>query len=133
MARLPAVAAPVPMRFPGRGLPTWMRDEPRVAVTATVTAPGGPLTIATTHLSFVRWWNRRQLRRLVRSLSGAPRPLLLTGDLNMGAARAARLSGLTPLAQHPTFPADPALPARSVARRMALSDHRALVVDVEAG
>ncbi|TNM45110.1 endonuclease [Nocardioides albidus] len=147
VVRLPALTTRVPMRFSGEVLPTWVRDEPRVAVTATVTAPGGHLTVATTHLSFVPWWNGHQLRRLVRSLCGAPRPLLLTGDLNMGLDRAARTSGLTPLAAHPTFPADhpreqldhiladPALAddgrARSCARQMALSDHQALVVDLE--
>ncbi|MCR1781655.1 endonuclease/exonuclease/phosphatase family protein [Nocardioides carbamazepini] len=141
--RLPAVPAPVPMRFPGRLGPTWVRDEPRVAVSASLTTAEGPFTVTTTHLSFIRWWNRRQLVRLMRSLSGASRPLVLTGDLNMGLPRAARISGLTPLAEHPTFPADrpreqldhvladPPLAARSTARRMALSDHRALIVDLE--
>lgn len=143
VVRLPAVAAPLPMWFPGQASPTWVRDEPRVAVTAMLADAGRQLTVATTHLSFVRWWNGRQLRRLVRSLSGAPRPLVLTGDLNMGVERAARISGLRPLAIHPTFPADhpveqldhvladPALPAVTEARRMQLSDHRALVVDVD--
>ncbi|TQK70641.1 MULTISPECIES: endonuclease/exonuclease/phosphatase family protein [unclassified Nocardioides] len=143
VVRLPAVTTPVPMWFGGQPRPTWVRDEPRVAVAATVEGAGGVLTVATTHLSFVRWWNGHQLRRLVRSLSGAPRPLLLTGDLNMGTRRAARLTGLHPLGGEPTFPADrpveqldhvlaePALPAVARARRMRLSDHRALVVDVE--
>ncbi|WGX94689.1 endonuclease/exonuclease/phosphatase family protein [Nocardioides sp. L-11A] len=141
--RLPAVPTQVPMRFPGRLLPTWVRDEPRVAVSATVETPDGPLTVTTTHLSFIHWWNGRQLGRLTRSLSGARRPLVLTGDLNMGPARAARVSGLTPLAEHATFPADrpreqldhvladPPLAARATARRMALSDHRALLVDLD--
>lgn len=141
--RLPSVSTPVPMRFPGNLLPTWVHDEPRVAVAATVAGAEGPLTVVTTHLSFIHWWNRRQLRQLMRSLSGASRPLVLTGDLNMGLEQAARVSGLTPLAEHPTFPADqpreqldhiladPPLAARSSARRMALSDHRALIVDLE--
>jgi endonuclease/exonuclease/phosphatase family metal-dependent hydrolase len=143
VVRLPAVARPVPMWFDGQRRPTWVHDEPRVAVAATVEGPHGPLTVATTHLSFVRWWNGHQLRRLVRSLSGAPRPLVLTGDLNMGSRRAARLSGLHPLAEEPTFPADrpveqldhvlaePRLPAVAEACRMQLSDHRALVVDLD--
>jgi len=131
------------MWFPGRTRPTWVRDEPRVAVAATIATEHGPVTVATTHLSFVRWWNGHQLRRLVRALSGSPRPLLLTGDLNLGVDRAARISGLHPLAAEPTFPADrpveqldhvlsePVLPAVAEARLMRLSDHRALVVDVD--
>lgn len=143
VVRLPVLPTRVPVRFSGQLLPTLVRDEPRVAVAASVRTPDGEVTVATTHLSFVRWWNGRQLTHLVRALSGARRPLLLTGDLNMDLARAERISGLRPLAAHPTFPADhpveqldhvladPALPARSAARRMALSDHRALVVDVD--
>lgn len=143
VVRLPAVTTPVPMRFPGQALPSWVRDEPRVAVSATVEVRGSPLTVATTHLSFVRWWNGHQLRRLLRSLAGAPRPLVLTGDLNMGVERAARITGMQALATHPTFPADrpleqldhvlaePPLPAVAEARLMQLSDHRALVVDLE--
>ena len=143
VVRLPVLRTRVPVRFGGQRRPTMVRDEPRVAVAATLRAPGGDLTVATTHLSFVRWWNGRQLAHLTRALSGARRPLVLTGDLNMDQERAARITGLHPLASHPTFPAhapteqldhvlaDPALPARSEAREMALSDHRALVVDLE--
>lgn len=143
VVRLPAVTRAVPMWFDGRARPTWVHDEPRVAVTATIQGRAGILTVATTHLSFVRWWNGHQLHRLVRSLSGAPRPLVLTGDLNMGAGRAARITGLYPVAFRPTFPADqpveqldhvlvePALPAVAEARRMRLSDHRALIVDLD--
>ncbi|HWJ09116.1 MAG TPA: endonuclease/exonuclease/phosphatase family protein [Nocardioides sp.] len=143
VVRLPVLPSRVPVRFSGQLLPTLVRDEPRVAVAATMRTPVGEVTVATTHLSFVRWWNGRQLAHLVRALSGAHRPLLLTGDLNMNLARAARISGLQPLAAHPTFPADrpveqldhvladPVMPARSSARQMALSDHRALVVDLE--
>ncbi|HVK28362.1 MAG TPA: endonuclease/exonuclease/phosphatase family protein [Nocardioides sp.] len=143
VVRLPVPPSRVPMRFPGQVLPTLVRDEPRVAVAASLRTTEGELTVATTHLSFVRWWNGRQLAHLVRALAGARRPLLLTGDLNMDLARAERVSGLQALAAHPTFPADapgeqldhvladPVLGARSEARRMALSDHRALVVDLE--
>lgn len=143
VVRLPALRTPVPMRFPGRVRPVLVRDEPRVAVAATVTTPTGPVTVANTHLSFVRWWNGRQLGHLRRALTGAHRPLLLAGDLNMDAGRAARITGLTSLSDEPTFPADrpveqldhllaePALTARAEARRMALSDHRALIVDLD--
>jgi endonuclease/exonuclease/phosphatase family metal-dependent hydrolase len=143
VVRLPAIPTPVPMRFHGERLPTMVRDEPRVAVAATVESPSGPLTVATTHLSFVRWWNGRQLRRLTSSLQPLPRPLLLTGDLNMGPQRAQRLTGMRSLADHATFPAedpteqidhvltDRPLRARSSVCRMPLSDHLALVVDLE--
>lgn len=146
VVRLPALPAPVPLWFNGSRRPTLVRDEPRVAVAAQVETPEGTLTVANTHLSFIRWWNRRQLRDLVRSLGPARRPLLLVGDLNMGADRAAALSGLRGLAAHPTFPVDEpreqldhVLADGSVrveaseARRLALSDHQALVVDLTLG
>ena len=142
VVRLPAVPTRVPLRFGGR-LPTWVRDEPRVAVAADVSTPDGDFTAVTTHLSFVPWWNRRQLRLLVRALSRRRRPLLVTGDLNMDAATAGAVSGLRPLAAHPTFPADgpreqldhllvdgslEALASQAV--RLPVSDHRALYVDL---
>lgn len=143
VVRLPTIPTPVPVRFHDQRLPTLVRDEPRVAVAATIETPGGPLTVANTHLSFVRWWNPRQLRHLVRSLDPLPRPLVITGDLNMPPTRARRVTGMTALATHLTFPADepreqldhvlsdPPLNARSSVCRMPLSDHCALVVDLE--
>ena len=145
VVRLPAVPVQVPIRFAGRVLPTWVRDEPRVAVVVDVDTPAGRLTAATTHLSFVPRWNRHQLRLLVRALGRRHRPLLLTGDLNMDAATAARVSGLRPLAAGLTFPADHpreqldhvlvdgALEGRRAeAVRLPVSDHRALYVDFDA-
>jgi len=144
VVRLPAIRTRVPMRFAGHRLPTLVHDEPRVAVVADVATPDGDLTLATTHLSFVPRWNRHQLRLLLRALSGRRRPLLLTGDLNMDDATARRVTGLRPLANHLTFPssepreqidhvlADGAVTARcSDAVRLAVSDHRALYVDLE--
>jgi endonuclease/exonuclease/phosphatase family metal-dependent hydrolase len=142
--RLPPLPIPVPMRFTGRRRPEWVHDEPRVAVAADIATPDGPLRVATTHLSFLRWWNARQLRLLIRSLRTGASPLLLTGDLNMGPARASNLTGLRPLAGGPTFPAsdpteqldhiltdDPGLQARTAkAVELPLSDHRALVADL---
>ena len=132
-----------PYRWPGALLPTLVADEPRVAVVAEVDAPGGPLTVVTTHLSFLPWSNGRQLRRLVRSLDSTPRPLVLVGDLNMAPPRARRITGMTPLATHLTFPSDGPRrqidhvladgPLRAVASRaeqMPVSDHRPLVVDL---
>lgn len=142
--RLPPVPCPAPVRFPGRWLPEWVRDEPRVAVVAEIEAPEGALRVATTHLSFIRWWNPRQLRLLMRSLREGRTPLVLTGDLNMDARRASDLTGLRPLATGLTFPADD--PAEQLDHiltddaglvahhdevvQLPLSDHRALVADI---
>ncbi len=135
-------------RFPVREwrvvrLPVLLPDEPRVAVAALVEAPAGPLTVVATHLSFLPGWNARQLRALVRAVADLPRPLLLAGDLNLGPAAAARLTGMRPLVTAPTFPAGrprrqldhvladgEARIAAAGARRLPVSDHRALVVDL---
>jgi endonuclease/exonuclease/phosphatase family metal-dependent hydrolase len=141
--RLPPLPTRAPMRFPGRWRPEWVRDEPRVAVVAELEAREGALRVATTHLSFIPWWNARQLRLLMRSLRAETAPLVLTGDLNMGARRAADLTGLRPLATGLTFPAhDPTeqldhilTDAAGLESRhdevveLPLSDHRALVAD----
>lgn len=140
--RLPAPRAGLPMAFPGSRRPVWVRDEPRVAVAAVVDGPSGQLTVCTTHLSFLPGWSAWQLRRVVRSLAGTPRPLVLMGDLNMGPRQAARVAGLRAAATAPTFPA--AEPRRQLDHvlvsggltatgpaetpRLALSDHRPLVV-----
>lgn len=141
--KLPVLRTAVPIRFRGQLLPSWVRDEPRVAVAATVDAPAGAMTVACTHLSFVSWWNGRQLRSLASALAGSPAPRVLMGDLNMGADRAARTAGMTPLARHLTFPAgsptdqlDHVLASPGVTAagsydvRLPLSDHHALVVDL---
>jgi endonuclease/exonuclease/phosphatase family metal-dependent hydrolase len=143
VVRLPALALPAPWRFHGRRLPSLVRDEPRVAVAAEIESPLGALTVVNTHLSFLAYWNTRQLRRLVGSVAGATRPLVLTGDLNMGAQPATAASGLRSLVAHRTFPADdpreqidhvladgPVVATRSEVRRLPLSDHLALVVDL---
>jgi endonuclease/exonuclease/phosphatase family metal-dependent hydrolase len=81
-----------------------LRDEPRVLLSAIVDAPGGPMTVATTHLSFVPGWNVKQLRRVVRVLRTMPPPRLLLADLNLPGGLAARLSGWLTLARRPTYP-----------------------------
>jgi len=143
VVRLPPAPVRVPYRFHGRRLPTWVHDEPRVAVAARVDAPGGPVTVVTTHLSFLPVWNDHQLRLLVRALAAVPDPLVLLGDLNMPPPRAHRTTGLRPLAGGATFPADrPAQQIDHVLARGALaatgggpvelpvSDHHALVAEV---
>jgi endonuclease/exonuclease/phosphatase family metal-dependent hydrolase len=140
--RLPGAPLPVPYRWPGNRLPSLVRDEARVAVVADVETPTGPLTLVTTHLSFLPVWNGVQLRRLVRSLASETGRLVLLGDLNMGRRRAERLTGLTPLATGATYPAHDSarqidhLLARGLTAssggtvRLDVSDHRALVTDV---
>lgn len=145
VVRLPVVPGPAPMRFPGQRWPTLVREEPRVAMAAQIDSSIGPLTVANTHLSFLPWWQGRQLRTLVRALRPAPRPLLVTGDFNMEAAKAAKVSGLAPIGGHcPTFPVDSPTAqldhvlaegftgtARASVCRLPVSDHLALVVDID--
>ncbi len=144
VVRLPGAPVRVPHRFPGRLLPTWVRDEPRVAVVVEVDVPEGRLEVVTTHLSFLRPWNGRQLRRLLAAMPPAgPHPRLLMGDLNLGPRAAHRLTGMTPLATGPTFPASsPRLqldhilasgmrrPASGRVVALPVSDHHALVADL---
>lgn len=145
VVRLPPAPGRVPHRWPGRLLPDWVRDEARVGVIAEVEAPAGPLRVVTTHLSFLRVWNIRQLRALLGGIGDRSEvPLVLMGDLNMGRRAAERVTGLRPLASGATFPASsPALQidhiltsgdgpdARSGGPvRLPMSDHCALVADL---
>ena len=140
--RVPPLPRPVPLLVGRPVRPAIVHDEPRVAVAARVATDDGPVTVATTHLSFIPGWNLVQLRRLVRALDGevGPGPLVLTGDLNTGPRRAGWVSGMRGLAAGPTFPApqpraqlDHVL-GRGVrardgeVRRLPVSDHRALGV-----
>ena len=144
VVRLAPVPVRVPMRFSGRRLPELVRDEPRVAVVADVESPGGQVTVVNTHLSFIDWWNGRQLRRLVADIADDTGPVLLMGDLNMGPERATHLTGMTSGVQLLTYPAagptqqiDHVLVRGNVrthrgeAVALPVSDHRALTVDVE--
>ncbi|MFC4786617.1 endonuclease/exonuclease/phosphatase family protein [Nocardioides sp. MAHUQ-72] len=137
LSRLPVRSwCTVRLRAPGR-------EEPRVALVAEVSTPGGRLTVVGTHLSFVPWTAGRQLRALAREIGDSPRPLLLLGDLNAGRARVERVSGLRSLADVATYPADrpdrqldhvladgPLRAAAVEAPRLPVSDHRALVVEL---
>ena len=146
VVRLAPAPMKVPMLFAGSRRPELVRDEPRVAVAATIDAPQGPLTVVSTHLTFIGWWNRRQLRKLHQSLAACVRPLVVMGDLNMGLARAEHLTGMDSLVSVPTFPAhapreqlDHILASDRLSERvlggrahaLPLSDHRALSVDLD--
>jgi endonuclease/exonuclease/phosphatase family metal-dependent hydrolase len=138
VVRLPALPGRVPVVFPGRRFAV-VQDEPRVAVVAHLE---GGTAVVSTHLSFISYWNRVQLRTLVRRL---PReaPLVLMGDLNLSPDVAVRTTGLVPLAAGMTYPAhapaqqlDHVLARGFVAaspasvQRLPLSDHCALAVEV---
>jgi endonuclease/exonuclease/phosphatase family metal-dependent hydrolase len=147
VVRLPVLRARVPMWFKGRRRPIMVSDEPRVAVAAVLEGPEGQLTVTNTHLSFLPGLNALQLRRLVRSLTGTREPLVVMGDLNMEQRQAAAVSGLRAIATADTFPTDAPRrqldhilargPLRAAGRaralRLPLSDHRALLVDVNVG
>lgn len=142
--RLPAAPVRSPVLVPGTRRPVLLTDEPRVGLVAVLDTPAGPLTVATTHLSFVPGWNARQLRRLTAALASEPHPVVLLGDLNMPGSLPRVVSRWQQLARVQTYPAwqprvqlDHVLargavpsPTRVEALRLSLSDHCALVVDV---
>ena len=144
VVRLRAAKVRAPGAVPGgRGRFILLPDEPRVALAAEVEAPGGPLVVATTHLSFVPGWNVVQLRRVTRTLAALGLPGVLLGDLNIPGRLPALATGWRPLARVKTFPgSSPSLQidhalghgllpvVREVsAPDLPLSDHRALVLD----
>lgn len=144
---LPALPGRVPVLFPDRRRPVLVRDEQRAALVAEIDAPGGRLTVAATHLTFVPGWNALQLRRLAWLLRRAAGAAVIMGDLNLEGRRPERITGWTGLASARTFPvgaptqqldhilARGAIRAAGEGRSLdvGLSDHRALVVDVELG
>lgn len=144
VVRLRAARVRAPVAVPGGGgrfilLP----DEPRVALVAEVDTPAGPLLVATTHLSFVPGWNLLQLRRVTAALAAFGLPCVLLGDLNFPGGLPALVTGWRALARVKTFPAarpslqldhalgygHPPRVAAASAVELALSDHRALVLD----
>jgi endonuclease/exonuclease/phosphatase family metal-dependent hydrolase len=143
VVRLAGAPTRVPTKYRESRKPVLVRDEPRVAVAARVRTPEREVTVVNTHLSFVSWWGRHQLRRLMRSFAGTD-PMLLVGDLNMSPQRARAITAMTPLVEGATFPAhapreqlDHVLARGDVGRvvdtgvhALALSDHRALSVDL---
>jgi len=138
---LPSLPGRLPYRWPGARWPSTVRDEPRVALRATVATPLGAVSVVTTHLSFLPGSRTHQLRRLSRAL---PRegPLVLLGDLNLGLRPVTRITGLAATPVGPTFPADAPVrqidhllrrglppPSYAAAVRTEVSDHRAVVAE----
>lgn len=132
---------PIPSRPPQL---LWLNDEPRVVVAAVLEEPR--ITIACTHLSFVPLSTIRQLRTAHRWLAGLPGPQVLLGDLNLPGPVARRITGWTPLVSSPTFPAPapriqldhvlaaglpPGFRATGRVRQLPISDHRAVLVDLQ--
>lgn len=145
VTRLSAAPVRSPIMLPGSKQVVWLQDEPRVGLAAVVETPAGVLTIATTHLSFVPLWNGKQLRELTADLGRLPGPRVLLGDLNMPPPFPRVLSGWRSLAKVATYPAwEPRIqldhvlasgelpPVAGVeAPELAVSDHRALLVELE--
>ena len=102
----PGAPVALPLLVPGPTRPRVHRvpDEPRAALLAVVETPDGPVSVVTTHLSFVPGFNLRQLRTLTRWARGFPAPRLLVGDCNLPGAVPARVSRWRRLAKAPTYP-----------------------------
>jgi endonuclease/exonuclease/phosphatase family metal-dependent hydrolase len=146
--RLAPARLPTPVKEAGRpGLKLFF-DHPRVALAAVLDGPGGPFTVAASHLSLMPPWNAAQLLTLRRWIAPLPWPHLLLGDLNLPGLVPATLlgPGWRDLARGLTFPAhrpllqiDHVLAAGlgpDVVRRaevpvIPVSDHRPLVVEVQ--
>ena len=147
ITQLPPAPIRSPVYRPRAGI-QLLDDEPRVLLAAVVDTPHGPMTVATTHLSFVPGWNVRQLRAAVRALRALPAPRILLGDLNLPGGLVRAFTGWRTLAKRPTYPspspraqldhilADPhgaenlGRVVRVSAPRAAVSDHRPLVVQL---
>ena len=144
--RFPPSRVRLPLRVAGRRGLVAFPDEPRTALAARVEAPGGPLTVATAHLSFVPGVNARQLRRVAGWLQTMPGPRLLLGDLNLPGRVPSRLTRWEPLVRAATYPAwrprvqwDHVLAhgfgtmsvTAAAAVELPVSDHRALQVDLD--
>jgi endonuclease/exonuclease/phosphatase family metal-dependent hydrolase len=123
-------------------LPRADRSQARTSIIARVRIAGTELTVATTHLhGGAHAFAERQLDALLEMVDAEAEPHVLLGDLNLETDRVRRHVGkrLALAAGEPTFPADH--PTRRIdhvavrgldfasasVRRLAVSDHRALV------
>jgi endonuclease/exonuclease/phosphatase family metal-dependent hydrolase len=117
-------------------------EQDRSALLARVDVAGTVLSVATTHLSTRRASAGRQLGAVLDALEAMPEPRLLLGDLNRSWCSVRRerrvrfvRAGRTFHARFPWKQIDHvglagASVARTEVRRMAVSDHRALVADI---
>jgi endonuclease/exonuclease/phosphatase family metal-dependent hydrolase len=143
LSRLPLEAVEH-LRFPSAG-----GGEQRSALVATVRVGSRPVAVACAHLSNKQGHNIRQLRQLQELAVARPAPRLLLGDLNIPATllRFASRPNWPEAGQGRTFPSSrPTQQLDHVLRHDAagvlqprgaqvvaapVSDHRALVVDLE--
>jgi endonuclease/exonuclease/phosphatase family metal-dependent hydrolase len=105
VVRLPAARVRAPVLLPGTRRVLWLQDEPRVGVVAVVQTPAGPVTVGTTHLSFVPGRNGAQLRTLTAAMARLPGPRVLLGDFNLPGPLPRLLTRWRALARTPTYPA----------------------------
>ncbi len=129
-------------------VPRWRWwQEPRTVLQASVRVAGRPLAVAATHLAVPQAVNGPQLDRLLDLTADRPHPLVVLGDLNRFPSTvepAARAAGLAYVAHGPTCPVpgrrlviDHVLVSPDVVvgavevRSTAMSDHAALLVDLE--
>lgn len=144
VVRLPAARVRAPVLLPGTRRVIWLQDEPRVGIVASVETPLGPVTVGTTHLSFVPGRNGAQLRTLTAVMASLPGPRVLLGDFNLPGPLPRLLTRWRALTRTPTYPAPaprvqldhvlasgdlPPVTAVS-ALPLPVSDHRALVVQL---
>lgn len=137
---LPRVTTRLPQWRGGRvGLGV---HEPRVAVAAVIDAPGGPVAVASTHLSLIVPVATLQLRTVLRKVLALGHPAVVAGDFNLGYSTVARTAAGWQAPRALTFPADH--PIRQIdhvlvrgaragqarALRLPIADHRALAVEV---
>lgn len=144
----PPLGAPLLVPAGRRARVLVIRDEPRAALAAVIDGPGGPMSVISTHLSFVPGVNAWQLRAVASwARRELPAPRFLLGDLNLPGRLPAAISGWQALTTRPTWPswnprvafdavlADGGLPPGwslidSNAVTLPISDHCALVVDL---
>lgn len=138
--RLPQVVHRLPAWRGSR--PAWWVHEPRVAVAAVIDGPDGPFTVASTHLSLLPAVARWQLRTLLHAATGLSERVIVAGDFNLPEATVAKVAAGWDRPRALTFHAD--YPVRQIdhvlvragrahgpqAHRLAISDHRALAVEV---
>jgi endonuclease/exonuclease/phosphatase family metal-dependent hydrolase len=122
-------------------------QEQRTVLEVDAALADGRLHVAATHLAVKQWNNGPQLEFLLRRMRDRPRPLAVLGDLNRRRAAVAGLAadaGLHTVEHGPTYPAwaprtdidhvllSPELrPIAAEVRPTPMSDHAALLVDVE--